>query len=103
MRDIAQQLIRTGTVKHATLGVTATSVTDYSRDGAQVQSVQAGSAASKAGIKAGDVITKVGDRLVSGSDELVTLVRSHRVGDKVSVAYVRSGRTATVDVILQSD
>ena len=38
-RDIAQQLIRTGKVQHATLGVTARSVTDGARDGALVESV----------------------------------------------------------------
>jgi S1-C subfamily serine protease len=103
MRDIAQQLIRTGKVKHATLGVTAKSVTDFSRDGALVESVLAGSAAAKAGIKAGDVVTKVGDRLVGGADELVTLVRSRKVGESVPVTYVRGNRTSTVDVTLQSD
>jgi putative serine protease PepD len=103
MRDIAQQLIRTGKVQHATLGVTAKSVTDYSRDGALVDSVAAGSAAANAGIRAGDVITRVGSRLVGGADELVTLVRSHRVGDTVAVTYIRGNRSTTVNVTLQSD
>lgn len=103
MRDIAQQLIRTGKVKHAALGVSATSVTDSTRDGALVQSVQAGSAASKAGIKAGDVILKVDGKLVGGADELVTLVRSHRVGDKIPLTYSRGSGISTVDVTLQSD
>ena len=102
-RDIAQQLIRTGKVQHATLGVTARSVTDGARDGALVESVTAGSAAAKAGIKAGDVITRVGDRLVAGADELVVQVRTRKVGDKVELTYVRGGRTAKTTVTLQSD
>jgi S1-C subfamily serine protease len=103
MRDIAQQLIRTGKVQHATLGVTAKSVTDGGRDGALVDSVAAGSAAAKAGIRAGDVIIRVGDRLVGGADELVTLIRSRKVGEQVGLTYVRAGRSVRVTVALQSD
>jgi S1-C subfamily serine protease len=102
-RDIAQQLIRTGKVQHATLGVTASSVTDGARDGALVQSVAAGSAAAAAGIKGGDVITKVGDTLVGGADDLVVQVRTRKVGEKVELTYVRSGKTSTVTATLKSD
>jgi S1-C subfamily serine protease len=102
-REIAQQLIRTGKVQHATLGVTARSVTDGARDGALVESVAAGSAAAKAGIRAGDVVTRVAGRLVGGADDLVVQVRSRKVGDKVQLTYVRGGRTATATVTLQSD
>jgi serine protease Do len=102
-RQIAQQLIRTGKVQHATLGVTARSVTDGARDGALVESVAAGSSAADAGIKAGDVITRVGDRLVGGSDDLVVQIRSHGVGEKVQLTYVRGGRTAKVTATLQGD
>ncbi len=102
-RAIAQQLIRTGKVQHATLGVTARSVTDGARDGALVESVAAGSAAAAAGIKAGDVITRVGDRLVGGSDDLVVQVRTRNVGEKVQLTYVRGGRTAKVTATLKGD
>ena len=102
-RAIAQQLIRTGKVQHATLGVTARSVTDGARDGALVESVAAGSAAAAAGIKAGDVITRVGDRLVGGSDDLVVQVRTRSVGVKVELTYVRGGRTAKVTATLKGD
>ena len=102
-RAIAQQLIRTGKVQHATLGVTARSVTDGARDGALVESVAAGSAAAAAGIKAGDVITRVGDKLVGGSDDLVVQVRTRRVGEKVQLTYVRGGRTAKATATLKGD
>jgi S1-C subfamily serine protease len=102
-RAIAQQLIRTGKVQHATLGVTARSVTDGARDGALVESVAAGSAAANAGIKAGDVITRVADRLVGSSDDLTVQVRGHKVGEKVQLTYVRGGRTAKATATLQGD
>jgi S1-C subfamily serine protease len=103
-REIAQQLIRTGKVQHATLGVTAKAVTDGgTRDGALVESVAPGSAAAKGGVRAGDVIVKLGDRPVGTQDELVVLVRSRKVGDQVRITYIRGGRTATTVVTLQSD
>jgi S1-C subfamily serine protease len=104
-RGIAQQLIRTGKVKHATLGVTASSVTDGARDGALVQSVAAGSAAAEAGIAKGDVITKVGDKLVGGADDLVVQVRTRAVGEKVELTYVdeQTKRTTKTTVTLKSD
>jgi S1-C subfamily serine protease len=102
-REIAQQLIRTGKVQHATLGVTAKSVTDGARDGALVLRVAPGSAAAKAGIRTGDVVTRVADRLVSGADDLIIQARTRKVGEKVELTYIRDGRTVTVTVILQSD
>jgi putative serine protease PepD len=102
-RGIAQQLIRTGKMQHPTFGVTGRPVTDGTRDGALVERVAAGSAAAKAGIKAGDVITRLGDKPVGSQDELTVAVRSHRIGQQVPVRYVRGGRTVTVTATLQSD
>ncbi len=100
---IAQELIRTGTVKHAELGVNAKSVTDGTSDGAQVQNVQQGSAAAEAGIADGDVITKVGERAIASADELVVAIRELRIGDQVAVSLIRQGRPLTVQVVLKSD
>jgi S1-C subfamily serine protease len=104
-RDIAEQLIRTGRVRHATLGVSARPVTDGIRDGAEIASVSAGSAAAAAGLKKGDVILRVDDELVAGADDLVVRVRSHRPGDKVELTYVPQGETTNrkVTVTLKSD
>ena len=100
---IAQELIRTGSVKHAELGVNAKSVTDGTSDGAQVQNVQQGSAAADAGIADGDVITKVGGRFIASADELVVAIRQLRIGDQVTVSIIRQGRPLTVQVVLKSD
>ncbi|WP_091125734.1 S1C family serine protease [Nocardioides terrae] len=78
-------------------------VSPFSSNGAEVREVGDGSAAEQAGIKAGDVITKVGDHLIVGSDSLVATVRSYRPGDKVSVTYTRDGKEHSVDVTLDSD
>ncbi len=102
-RVIADQLIRTGVVKHAEIGLDARSVSDVTTEGAQVQNVTTGGPAAAAGIVDGDVIVKVGDRTVGGADELTVAVRAHRPGDVVPVALVRQGRPLTVQVKLGSD
>ena len=102
-RAIAQELIRTGAVKHADLGVNARSVTDGATDGAQVQNVAANGPAAAAGIIEGDVIVKVADRPIAGADELVVAVREREPGETVPVELVREGRPLTLSVVLASD
>jgi serine protease Do len=102
-RGIAEELIRSGTVKHAEIGINARSVSDGTTDGAQVQNVQQGGAAEAAGISEGDVIVRLGDRPISGSDELVVAVRERNPGDTVEVELIREGRPLTVSVVLASD
>jgi putative serine protease PepD len=102
-RVIAEQLVRTGVVKHPDLGVDATSKTDGTRDGAQVQNVHPGSAAAEAGIVEGDVIVKLGNRVVASAAELEVAVEEHAIGEKVPVQLVRLGRPLTVTAALRSD
>jgi S1-C subfamily serine protease len=102
-RKIAQQLIRTGRAQHATLGVQVASVTDGSRDGALVQAVNPGGSAANAGLREGDVITKVDDLLVTGADPLTVAIRAHDVGDVVTLTYIRVGATRHTSATLQSD
>jgi S1-C subfamily serine protease len=102
-RRIAEELIRTGRVVHAEIGINARSVSDSTTDGAQVQNVQQGGAAAQAGIVEGDVIVMVGERGIAGADELVVAVREREPGDVVPVQLIREGRPLTVSVTLTSD
>nr|WP_040405671.1 trypsin-like peptidase domain-containing protein [Amycolatopsis nigrescens] len=101
--NIAQKLIKDGKVQHAEIGINASSVVADTESGAKVQNVVGGGPAAQAGIAEGDVITKVGDRVVRDSPELTVAVRAHNVGDRVPVQLVRQGRPLTVDVTLGSD
>ena len=102
-KDVAEQIIRSGTVQHSTMGVNARSATDGVTDGAQVQNVQDGGPAALAGIAEGDVITKIGDRSIGNSDELVVAVRENPVGATVPVVLIRDGREMTVSVTLTAE
>ena len=100
---IVNQLRQGETATHAKLGVTVSDSGSSSRPGAQVKSVTDGGSAAKAGIKQGDVITKVDDVQVNGSDSLVATVRGHRPGDTVQVTLYRDGKEQTVQADLASD
>ena len=99
------------TPSHAQLGVSGTTVNSQIAQrynlsvssGAYVTSVSSGTSAANAGIQVGDIITKCGDTTISSSTDLVLAVRSHNVGDTVSVTCNRNGQESTVQVTLGSD
>lgn len=77
-----------GDSKSAFLGV----ATDDSKDGAKVEEVTKGSAAEKAGLKKGDVITRVGDKAVFSQEDVAAEVKKHKPEDKVAITYKRDGK-----------
>jgi S1-C subfamily serine protease len=103
--EVAQTLIRDGVVHHPTIGLSARTkqVANEVMSGAAVADVVAGGPAAKAGIVEGDVIVKVGDREVTGPDELVVAVQSRDIGETVNVQLIRDGRQVDVPVTLESD
>jgi len=68
--------------------------------GVTVTTVQDGTPAASVGIKAGDVITKVGDTDVATANQLSTVLRGTTPGTKVTVTVTRNGKTVTFDVTL---
>ncbi|MCH1869036.1 trypsin-like peptidase domain-containing protein [Nocardioides sp. CFH 31398] len=102
---IVEQLRAGETPTHAQLGVSVGDVTsnDGLVTGAQVQSVEPGSAADSAGLEQGDVVTKLDDVTITGSESLVAIVRGERPDDTVTLTYLRDGDTRTADVTLDSD
>ena len=103
--SIADQLIASGSASHGLLGVTVRSATTTigadTYVGAEVQDVSAGSGASAAGIRAGDVIIKVEGQEVSGAKQLIGYVRRYKAGDTISMTIVRNGQTQDVSVRIQ--
>ncbi|MGR7025607.1 S1C family serine protease [Geodermatophilus sp. URMC 62] len=99
-RDVAEQLIATGSAVHASLGVSTRSVTDGTRDGALVLNVEPGSAAADAGVQEQDVVIAVDDRPVGSSEELVVAVDAHEPGDVVTLELIRDGASTTVRATL---
>jgi S1-C subfamily serine protease len=106
VQRIAQEIIKTGSATRAFLGVSArTAADDQNGDvgtGAEIVSVEPDSAAAKAGLQVGDVVTAVGDRPVTTSTELTAAVRSQAPGGKVDLTVRRGDRTQTAEVTLGS-
>ncbi len=89
---------------HARLGVSASDVQgDSLNQGAALQEIEQGGAAAEAGLKKDDVITKVGDQVIDGSESLVATIRGHRPGEQVEITYLRGGDRKTVTADLGSD
>lgn len=72
----------------AMLGVT----TESDDRGAEVLSVTKESAAEKAGLKKGDIITMIDSKKIETGDDVTEVIRDHKPGDKVSITYLRDGR-----------
>ncbi|MBO9152639.1 PDZ domain-containing protein [Chitinophaga sp. GCM10012297] len=68
--------------------------------GATVQSVAEGSAADKAGLKEGDVITKVNDKKISEPQDLFETIGALKPGDKITVTYLRDKKEQKTDATL---
>ncbi|MCW2855247.1 MAG: peptidase and chymotrypsin/Hap [Marmoricola sp.] len=101
---IVNQIIEHQKPTHARLAVTVSDVSSNTlAQGALVRTVESGGAAAAAGLRNGDVITKVDDELIDGSESLIATVRGHRPGDKVTLTYLRNGKTETTTATLGSD
>ena len=81
---------------HAFLGVT----TDETDGGAKISEVTKESAAEKAGLKAGDVITKINDKKIDGPDLLSEVVRTFKPKEEVTVYYKRDGKESSAKTTL---
>ena len=108
MKSVMQQLIKYGEVKRGVLGVNIQTLTPdiaeslglSKTQGALVSQVVDGSAAEKAGIKAGDVITAINGKPVKDAAALRNAIGMLRIGEKVEVALVRDGKPRTVTAVV---
>ncbi|WBB54884.1 trypsin-like peptidase domain-containing protein [Verrucosispora sp. WMMD573] len=96
-KDVAEKLQRGEKISHPSLGVSVNAAPD---GGALIGAVNPGSAAERAGLQQGDVITRFGDKVINDSNDLVAAVQAGKVGDQVEVTYQRNGAEATATVTL---
>jgi S1-C subfamily serine protease len=123
VKDVVAQLLRTGRVEHAWLGIAGKAVNSDLADtynlpverGVVVEDVRSGSGAARAKLVAGemevvvagetyvlggDIIVSLDGRRISSVEELRQAISEHRPGDKVKLAFFRDAKRTSVTVTL---
>ncbi|GHG03448.1 S1C family serine protease [Streptomyces zaomyceticus] len=105
VRTIADQIVKDGKVTdsgRAALDITGRTVLDDASEpaGVAVVDAPADGAAGRAGLKPGDIITRLDDTDITTITSLSEALASHRPGDKVTVTYVRGTTTEKAEVTL---
>ena len=103
-KRVAQEIIATGTATHGQLGVSvqdkSTGTSSGFSTGAEAAEVTPGSAADKAGLKTGDVITGLGGRSVTDASDLTAATREQAAGATVKITFLRDGQEHSTDATL---
>jgi serine protease Do len=105
---IKDQIVATGKVQHAKLGVSIQDVNQgfadsfnlASPEGALVANVERGSAAERAGLKAGDVVRTVNGQAIIGSGDLPGMLAVSKPGDKIALDVWRDGKIVRLNATL---
>jgi S1-C subfamily serine protease len=123
VRNVAAQIIKTGKVAHAFLGVSTVSITPEiaklfnlpAKKGVIVAIVNSGSGAAHAGLKGhstnvvvqgetyplgGDIIVSADHQPVTSAEQLREAIARHKPGDKLSLGIYRDGKKKSVTVTL---
>ena len=121
VQSIASQLLATGSVEHAYLGVGVATIPDSALSqlglpqGVEITDVKSGTPAANAGLRAatgsetvdgqdfptgGDVITAVDGKAITSGTDLQSAVDAKKPGDTITVTYSRDGQSRTVEVTL---
>ncbi|GGQ28257.1 S1C family serine protease [Streptomyces mutabilis] len=105
---VAKQLIKTGKPVYAKIGASVS--LEETTNGAKLteqgvngsEPVEPGGPAADAGLKPGDVITKLDDRVIDSGPTLIGEIWTHKPGDEVTVTYERGGKEHTTGLTLGS-
>ena len=123
VKDVVAQILRTGRVDHAYLGIIGQAVTrDLAEKynlaaavGVLVQSVTSGSGAAKAGLQGGetevvvagetyvlggDIIVSLDGEKIASIDELRDAIAAHKPGDRIELVIYRKAKRTSVTVTL---
>jgi Do/DeqQ family serine protease len=108
VKGVMDQLIKYGQVKRGVLGVNIYNVTpDIAKEfgltessGALVAGVVQGSAAERAGVKTGDIITSINGITMKDASELRNTIGMLRIGDKVEIGLLRDGKSRKVTALI---
>ncbi len=95
--QVANQLISGKKIEHAYVGV---SLTGNTSGGAVIGTVQSGTPATTAGLKAGDVITAVDGKTITSTDDFIAAIDTYQPGQTITLSVRRSGQKLSIKVKL---
>jgi serine protease DegQ len=106
--DVADQLLATGTARHAYIGIQPATLTpEIARllginrtRGVVVMQVETPSPAAEAGVQAGDIVISFNGQETATAEELIAALRSTRPGDRVQLNVLRGADTQQITVIV---
>ena len=109
--NLVQQILEFGEVRRGMLGIKggelnadlAQAFDIEAKKGAFISEVMPGSAADKAGLKAGDVITAINGQAISSFAEMRAKIATSGAGKELDLTYLRDGKSNNAKVTLQSD
>jgi putative serine protease PepD len=99
-KRLAQEIIDTGSARRTVIGA---EVGTAPGGGVRLATVDAGGPAAAAGLRVGDIITKLAGQPLGEPTDLIALVRKYAPGSVVTVEYRRGASTATAAVTLAAD
>ncbi len=105
-RDVANQILSTGKVAHAWLGLQGTDVDVATAQnlnitgGATIGGFDSYSPASRSGMATTDVVIAFGGQTVYSMSALEMNIRQHRPGDRITISYIHRGEIHSADVTL---
>lgn len=107
-RQIMQQLLEYGEVRRGALGIVVQDLSDSlakafdvkDHQGVVVTQVEPGSPANKAGLRSGDVITRVNGRPVRHANDMRNIVGLQRIGQRIEMSIIRDGLNKTINAVI---
>lgn len=97
---VADEIIDTGKVSHAFLGIQAQALTGPQGQGLWVAAVTPGGPAASAGLQTGDLIKTIEGSPAVSTDQLMALTLTKRAGDQVEIGYERNGSQSKATITL---
>jgi serine protease Do len=108
--EITSQLISTGYVERPYLGVRwqviSPEIAQFNnlpmQWGVYINAVVSGGTAEQAGVRAGDIITRIGADAIADQSGFANLLNHHKVGENLAIEVWRDGQTLTLNAVLQA-
>ncbi len=98
---LAQELMNNGKISRPGIGITGYTFEMDNLRGAFIYTVVENGPAHKAGLQPGDIIIKADDTVIETIDGLKDALQSKKIGDKVTVTYMRNNQIHTAELVLE--